>query len=196
MNASNLAKLALAIALAVPAVASAESAFSSGATPLSASARLNFQITIPRVLYLQVGTGGPFPAVDTTIDTVAWSLTPAQAIVAGAIAPTTGTVAVEVRGNGGAVQLNSNTPGPLLNTPGDSIAFTTITATTSNANLAHPAFAASGAGTASAIPATGRIVNETANWTFSYAHTGLIPEGVYGGTVAKQGQVTYTATIP
>jgi hypothetical protein len=198
MNVTKLSKIALAVALAVPAMASAESAFSTGATPLTAQARLNFQITIPRILYLQVGSGGPFPAVDGTIDTVTWSLTPAQAIVAGAIAPTSGVVAVQVRGNGGDISLNSNTPGPLLNdaVPPDQLAFTTITATSSNANLDHPAFAASGNGTAVTLTAAGRVVNESANWTFSYAHTGLIAEGIYGGTIAKQGQVTYTATIP
>ena len=69
MKASNLTKIALAVALAVPAIAAAESNFVSGATPLSANAKLNIQVTIPKILFLQVGTG-TYPNNVATVDTV------------------------------------------------------------------------------------------------------------------------------
>jgi hypothetical protein len=194
MKVSNLTKIALAVALAVPAIASAESNFQTGATPLSATARLNIQVTIPKILFLQVGTGA-FPNTDTTIDTVSISV-PAANVGNGTAVNAAAAVAVRVRGNGGNVTLNSNTPGPLLNAAGDQLAYTTITATSDNAALTHPAFAASGNGTAVTLTAANRVYDQTANWTFKYANASVIAEGTYGGTVAKQGQVTYTATLP
>jgi len=193
MKASNLTKIALAVALAVPAIASAESNFVSGATPLSANAKLNIQVTIPKILFLQVGTG-TYPNNVATVDTVSISVPAAN--VGDGTAVVGGAVAVRVRGNGGNVSLNSNTPGPLLNDSSDQLAFTTISATTDNASLGHPAFAASGNGTAVTLTATNRVFDQTANWTYRYANTAVVAEGTYGGTVAKQGQVTYTASLP
>jgi hypothetical protein len=196
MKVVNLTKIALAVALAVPAVASAESNFVSGATPLSASAKLNIQVTIPKILFLSVGTG-TYPNNNGTVDTVSISV-PAANVGDGTPVAAAAAVAVRVRGNGGNVSLNSNTPGPLLNSnvPPDQLAFTTISATSDNAALGHPAFAASGNGTAVTLTATNRVFDQTANWTFSYSNAAVIAEGVYGGTAAKQGQVTYTATLP
>jgi hypothetical protein len=194
MKATSLSKIALAVALAVPALASAESSFNSGATPLSTSARLNIQVTIPRILFLQVGTGS-YPTNDGTIDTVAISV-PAANVGDGVAVAAASSVAVRVRGNGGNINLKSTTPGPLLNGSGDQLAFTTISATTDNAALGHPAFVASGDSANVVLTATNRVYDQTANWTFRYANTAVVAEGVYGGTVAKQGQVTYTVTIP
>ena len=194
MNVSKLSKIALAVALAVPAIASAESNFVSGATPLNASANLNIQVTIPRILFLQVGTGA-YPNNNATIDTVSISV-PAANVGDGVAVAAGASVAVRVRGNGGNISLNSNTPGPLLNASADQLAYTTISATTDNASLGHPAFAASGNGTAVTLTATNRVFDETANWTFSYSNLAVVAEGTYGGNVANQGQVTYTATLP
>ncbi|NJD86847.1 MAG: hypothetical protein FIB05_02370 [Betaproteobacteria bacterium] len=194
MKASNLTKIALAVALAVPAIAAAESNFVSGATPLSANAKLNIQVTIPKILFLQVGTG-TYPNNVATVDTVSISV-PAANVGDGTSVAAGATVAVRVRGNGGNVTLNSNTPGPLLNDSGDQLAFTTISATTDNASLGHPAFAAAGNGTAVTLTATNRVFDQTANWTFRYSNAAVVAEGTYGGTAAKQGQVTYTASLP
>ena len=48
-------KTAVAAALALPLLANAESQFNTAAGPSSAVAKVDFQITIPRVLFLQVG---------------------------------------------------------------------------------------------------------------------------------------------
>lgn len=194
MKVSNLSRIALAVALAVPAIAAAESNFQSGATPLSASAKLNIQVTIPKILFLQVGTGS-YPTNDTTVDTVTISV-PAANVGNGTAVNASAAVAVRVRGNGGNITLNSNTPGPMLNATGDQLAYTTLSATSDNAALGHPAFAATGNGTAVTLTATNRVYDQTANWTFKYANTAIVAEGTYGGTVANKGQVTYTATLP
>lgn len=196
MKVVNLTKIALAVALAVPAVASAESNFVTGATPLTASAKLNIQVTIPKILFLSVGTGA-YPTNTGTVDTVSISV-PAANVGNGTAVAAGAAVAVRVRGNGGNVTLNSSTPGPLENSnvPPDLLAFTTISASSDNAALGHPAFAASGNGTAVTLTATNRVFDQTANWTFSYSNAAVIAEGVYGGTAAKKGQVTYTATLP
>ncbi|MCW5591190.1 MAG: hypothetical protein KIS74_03740 [Burkholderiales bacterium] len=194
MKASNLTKIALAVALAVPTLAAAESNFQSGATPLSASAKLNIQVTIPKILFLKVGTG-TFPNNNAAVDTVSISV-PAANVGDGTPVNAAATVAVQVRGNGGNISLNSNTPGPMVNDSADQLAYTTISATSDNAALGHPAFAASGNGTAVTLTATNRVFNETANWTFSYANSAVVAEGTYGGTAAKSGQVTYTASLP
>ena len=51
-------------------------------------------------------------------------------------------------------------------------------------------------GTAVTLTATNRVFDQTANWTFSYSNAAVVAEGTYGGTAAKQGQVTYTASLP
>jgi hypothetical protein len=195
MKAPKLAKIALAVAaLMVPALATAESSFQTGAGALSASAKLNIQVTIPKILFLKVGTG-TFPNSDGTVDTVSISV-PAANVGDGNPVDAASTVAVQVRANGGNVTLNSNTPGPLLNANNDPLPYTMITASSDNAALGHPAFAASGNGTAVTLTATNRVFSQTANWTFSYANNVVLAEGTYGGTVARQGQVTYTASLP
>jgi len=72
---TNLIKIAVAAALvAAPMMASAESAFTTGAgTPITASAHLDFQITIPKILYLRVGTGTAM-AANATINQIAFSV--------------------------------------------------------------------------------------------------------------------------
>jgi len=196
MNAPKLAKIALAVAaLTVPALATAESSFQSGAGALSASAKLNIQVTIPKILFLKVGTG-TFPNSDGTVDTVSITV-PAANVGDGTPVAAASSVAVQVRANNGNVTLNSNTPGPMLNADNEELPYTLISASTDNAALGHPAFAASGNGTAVTLTAANRVVNQTANWSFSYANTGVLAAGTYGGgTPGRQGQVTYTASLP
>jgi hypothetical protein len=117
-------------------------------------------------------------------------------------------VTVRVYGNGGNVSLNSATTGPLTTgTAGETIPWSQISvtggalaATTSgftNAAITHPAFntgASGGNGTAATLTATNRLVRVEGKWTYSYLNTGIPAAGTYGGTVAKNGRVTYTAT--
>ncbi len=50
------------------------------------------------------------------------------------------------------------------------------------------------AGTAATLTATNRLVRVEGKWTYSYLNSALPAAGTYGGTVAKNGRVTYTAT--
>ncbi|MFC5496168.1 hypothetical protein ACFPOE_01360 [Caenimonas terrae] len=204
-------------ALLAPVLSRAESNVNTAAVTGSAvTARLNFSVVIPSVLYLAVGTNTTM-AANTTVDNLLFTV-PAASIGAGTTSVVTtggdigsGAVTVRVFSNvGGAtgnVSLNSSTSGQMLNAAGDAIPWTDIavaaaplaTATTgyTNTGITHPAFnngAAGGAGTLVTLTAASKVVRQEGKWTFSYANTGAYPAGTYGGTVAKNGVVTYTAT--
>ena len=61
-------RMAALAVLCLPYIAGAESQLTVGAG--TASARLNFQVIVPRVLFLAVGTGNGSLANNSTIDTV------------------------------------------------------------------------------------------------------------------------------
>ncbi|MCL4690044.1 MAG: hypothetical protein KJ007_15890 [Burkholderiales bacterium] len=198
MKAKNLSRIALAVALAVPAIAAAESNFVTGAaTATGANARLDFRIIIPSVLYLAVGTSN-LPALtnNTTVDLVDFGTiaTPGS----GAVAATSGPVSVAIRGNNGNISLTANHVGPggLWDGASEYISMTTITATSSG-SIGHPTFVDNGASTPVVVtPNVGtKITNRTDTWTFSYANATIPAAGTYG-TAANQGRVTYTATMP
>ena len=44
------------------------------------------------------------------------------------------------------------------------------------------------------LTATNKVVRVEGKWTYSYLNTNSVAAGTYGGTVAKNGRVTYTAT--
>jgi hypothetical protein len=208
-----MSKKALVVALfaataGVPMLASAESQFQQGAGALTATARLDFQITIPRVLFLQVGTGTAF-ANNTTIDLVTFTPTAAQvaAGTANIAAATNGTVAARLVGNGGAISLTATTAGALnTGVAGETISWSQIAATTSLAGFPHPALVdGPAAGAASTYgSAAAKVTNLTANWTFAFNAPAVAPAaGVYGGAGAaspgagvRNGRVVYTATMP
>ena len=191
MNVFKTTLLATALIAAFPLVAQAESQFVVGAG--SAEAKLDFRVTIPRILFLRVGSGG------TTVDTIAFAPTAAN-LGLGAVAGTGGdltggVVTAEVRGNNGDVTLTSTTLGPLSNGAGDSISYSEISATSSNAALQSPTLIDAANGTTT-VAATNKLVNESAQWTFSYANSAVVAPGTYGGSVANNGRVTYTASMP
>jgi hypothetical protein len=178
-----------ALALAAPLLASADSQLVIGGTN-SASAHLDFRVVIPRVLFLQVGNA-------TTIDTVTFDYSSNSAAVGtGAVAGsiTNAVVPVQVIGNNGVVELTATTAGALANADGDTISWSQISATSSNGGLPSPAIVDGGPGASLPVTTTGtRITNQSADWTFSYANTVVVPAGVYG---TVNGQVTYTASMP
>lgn len=199
MKAKNLSKIALAVALAVPAIAAAESNFVTGAaTATGANARLDFRIVIPSVLYLAVGSNN-LPALtdNATIDTVNFGTiaTPGS----GPVAATSGPVNVAIRGNNGNISLTATHVGAggLSDGTGENISMTTISAVSGGGGIGHPTFVDNG--TSAAVPVTPnigtRITNRTDTWTFSYANATIPAAGTYG-TAANQGRVTYTATMP
>ncbi len=196
MKKTLLLKTALAFALATPLLASAESQLVTGAG--SATARLDFRVVVPRVLFLGVGTGAAGLTTNTTIDQVTFDYTTNAAAVgtgAAAGAITGNVVPVRVIGNNGQVTLAATTTGALTNATADTIAWSEISATTSLAALPSPVIPATGAGAASNVTLSSgtKITDRTANWTFSYANTAVVAPGTYGTT---NGRVTYTAAMP
>ena len=200
-----------AAAVAAPMFASAESNFQTGTTALTATAHVDFQITIPKFLFLRVGTGtgtaaGGFATL-ATVDQITWAPTSAQVGNGTALAGAggdlgTGTETAVVVANNGNVTLSSTTTGPLNNGAGDTISYaqikTTATANTTATVLAAPALA-DGATTSSTLTAVGKIVQQDAKWAYTYLNTTVPPSGTYGGggaTNVGAGRVTYTASVP
>ncbi len=209
MRTSFFIKSVLAAAVvAAPMLATAESNFQTGAGALTATAHVDFQITIPKFLFLRVGTGtgtaaGGFATL-ATVDEITWAPTAAQVGNGTALAGTGGdlTGGVEtavVVGNSGNVTLSSTTSGPLSDGAGDTISYATIT-TTATANttgtiLAPPALV-DGATTTSTLTAVGKVVQQDAKWAYKYANATSPPAGTYGGIGVNGGRVTYTASVP
>jgi hypothetical protein len=190
--------LAVAMLAALPLAANAES---TTVTTGSANARLDFQVTIPRVLMLQVGSAG------TGIDQISFdmSATPANVGNGTPVAGTggdqgAGAVTAKVLGNNGNVTLVATSLGALTNAAGDTIPYseinTTATAGTTATVLAAPALA-NGASSSVALTAVNKIVRQDAKWTFAYKNTNPVAPGVYGGSAAGgNGRVPYTASMP
>ncbi len=212
-------KLALTAALGAlgalivsPLLSHAESNYVTGAGATSAAAKLDFQIVIPKVLYLRVGTGTD-NANNAAVDVLTFTVPGVNVGDGTAISPTGGDVggnAVTVRayGNGGnPITLNSSVTGPLSTAAGDTIPWSQITVTPgalasttagyTNAAITHPAFSAtSGAGTATTLTAgAAKTAKVEGKWTFAYANAAIVPAGTYG-TSANGGRVTYTIAQP
>lgn len=186
MKKSLLLKSTLALALATPLLASAESDFVAG--PGSVDARLDFRVIIPRMLLLSVGS----PSY--TIDTLTFDYTGLPNLVGTGIASAGQTVNVLVRGNNGQVSLTAATTGALTNATSDTIPWSEIIATSDNTALPSPAIPLNGTGTASNVTLNaGQVTDRAAVWTFAYANTAVVAPGTYGTT---NGRVTYTASMP
>src|SRR5260221_7268047 len=211
MNSIALKGLLCSAMLAVPLMASAESNFQTGAATASpgATAHVDFQITIPKILYLRVGTGSTYTTGTYTnnaaVDQIAFAPTATTAGNGTAVAGTGGdlTGGVEtaaIVSNSGNVTLNATASGALSDGNGDTIPFTQITtaATTLTSGTQLPAPVLTN-GTSSNVvltaPATKLIVQD-AKWTYSYANAANVPAGTYGGVNVNNSRVTYTATMP
>ena len=202
-----LLKSAIATALVLPAIANAESQFTTGAgSPITATARLDFQITIPKILFLQVGTGTA-NANNATVNQIAFSVAAANVGDSTVIAATAGsgdlgngTVTAKVVGNNGNITFTSTTLGALSNGAGDTISYaqvaTAVATNTSAVALAHPALVDAATTTLTLTPAAGKIIVRDAKWTFTYLNQNVVAPGVYGGVNANNSRVTYTASMP
>jgi len=192
---SRIAAVSLTVlALGAVAPVHAESSFQTGAGALTANARLDFRIVIPRFLELQVGS------TDATIDLVEFTVPAANLGDGSDIARTNGgVVPVSIRANSGNVTLTGTTLGAMGTTPtGDTISFAEILETSSNPDLDSPNLVDGAASAAITVtPNVGtRVVNRQANWTFAYDNTNVVGAGTYGGIATNNGRVTYTATLP
>jgi len=200
-----------AAAMTLPIMVYAESNVTTGTGTLTATAHVNFTVAIPKMLYLRVGTGstytGTTPSLTSvaTVDTITFS--PAAGTVGNgtAVAGTGGDLnngveTAAIVSNSGSVTLTATATGALSDGAGDSIPYTQITTTaaqlTSTTALPAPVLA-NGASNSVVLtaPAT-KLITEDAKWTFGYANSVSAPAGTYGATVANNGQVTYTATMP
>jgi hypothetical protein len=202
-----LLKSVLALALAVPFFAQAESSINTGTgTPLTTAAKLDLKITVPKVIYLRVGTGANL-AADGTVNMIDFTVPAASigngtAVAASAAAGDlgNGTVTARVIGNNGTVTFSSATTGAMSNGAGDTISFAQINAVTAAnttaTTLAHPALVDAAAGTSITLAPVGKIVNQDAKWTFAYKNQNVVAPGTYGSTIANNGRVTYTASMP
>lgn len=190
------------LALALPGLAWAEADITTGSGTLSATARLDFRIIVPKVLYFAVGTGSSSGVDNTNIDLVTfdYSTNPGDlgggsSAVAGAI--TGNVVSVRALGNNGQITVSATTSGALGNGSGDTISWTEITAASDNADLPHPTIPTTGTGSSSNITISSgtKITTRSASWTYSYANSAMLPAGTYG-TSSNNGRVTYTASMP
>lgn len=183
---------AVAALLALPTTASAESQLVVGAG--NASARLDFRVVIPRVLYLAVGTGSAALGNNATVDQLTFDYTATPADVGSGTASAAQTVNVRVRGNNGQISLVANTTGALTNATGDTIDWTQINATSDQVTLPSPALPLTGASAGSNVTLnTAKVTDRSAVWSFSYANSAVVAPGTYGTT---NGRVTYTASMP
>jgi hypothetical protein len=204
-----------AAAAAVPMLCNAESNFQTGTTGLTATAHVDFAITIPKFLFLRVGSGtgtyaGGF-ATSATPDLITWNVPAASVGNNTALAGTGGDPAVGAAGaemavvvaNNGNVNLSAQTTGPLNDGAGDTISYGQIKTTTAPITSATPIPALTltdgGAGTSTTLTAVNKIVQMDAKWTYTYLNTTVPAAGTYGGGGTGNtgaGRVTYTATVP
>lgn len=185
MKNSLILKSTIALALAAPLLASAESQLVSGTG--TATARLTFRVVIPGFIALKVGTGAILSNTGS-VDEVAFELTDPQASADGNISATSGgVVPVQLLSNIGNVSFSST--GTALTDGTASIPLSRI-AVASAGTLDHPTF---GAAATLVTPTSGRVINRTSDWTFSYNHQGAT---VPVGAGAYETTVTYTATVP
>ena len=177
-------------------------AVTSTTTALTTTARLNFTVDVPRILYLRVGDAGALINTVTFtagLPAAVGALPQNDAVYAGA--PPVGVGTVTVADNNGAsdgqvaVQLWTNNgtanltcTGAALTSGANTIALNQITVTSTGAGtLAHPG---ANLGCTSAARGSAGVNNLNDTWTFAYAPAALPPAGSYTSTV------TYTASQP
>ena len=208
--ASRLAGLMLTLPFAGTAVA--ETGTSTGTTlPVSAVARLDFTVTIGRLLFFRVGDAA-WPATSSSVSTASFQLTPTtppatalannQPIAWNGAAPTFAVTAsgnvlpVQVRSNAGPISIRASSSAlSHTTTAGLTIPMSDILVTSSDAAglPAPPIPNAAATGTSVNVAPTGfgsLVTERNASWTFAYANSAARAAGTYTGTV------TFTATTP
>ncbi len=197
-------------ACALPLATFAESNVQTGAATLTpgATAHVDFQITIPKILYLRVGTGSSYTTGNLSsngaIDEITFAPTAAQ-LGSGAVSGSGGDLnggveTAAIVSNSGTVTLNATTAGALGDGAGDSIAFSQIlTSTQTNTSataLPAPVLTNGASGNVTLTAPASKVIVEDAKWTFTYANTAVVPQGTYGGVNTNNSRVVYTATMP
>jgi hypothetical protein len=203
MKNSHLKLLAVAAAIAsVAGAARAESNFQTGAGALTATTHLDFQIVVPKMIYLRVGAGVDRTTV-ATVDMINFVVPAANvgdnSVITGAGGDLTGgVVTARVLANNGTVTLTTATPNQIKNAAGDLISYGQISlavATLTSATAFTPPAMTDNTTTSSTIAPTLNVVNRDAKWTFTYLNQNIVPAGTYGGVNTNNSRVTYTASI-
>lgn len=200
------AALAAAGLLILPHSAQAESKFVTGtATPLTASANLDFSVTIPKFVYVRIGTGASM-ATTTTVDHLVYTVPAANVGDGTSIAGTGGDltggqVTARVIGNNGTIAFSSTTLGAMSNGAGDSISWSqmdvAVASNTTTTALSHPTLTDGSTTSINLSPTSGtKVTNLDAKWTFSYKNQNIVAAGTYGGVNANNGRVTYAVSMP
>lgn len=186
--------------------AHAESRFVTGtASPLTASANLDFTVTIPKFVYVRIGTGTN-AANNTNVDNIVFTVPAANVGDGTAVAGTGGDltggqVTARVLGNNGTIAFSSTTLGPLNNGAGDTISWSqmnvAVTANTTATALVHPTLVDGATTSVNLTPTSGtKVTNLDARWTFSYRNQNVVAAGTYGGVNTQNGRVTYAVSMP
>ena len=190
-------------------VTPAASNLNSGAGLRTARARVDFRVTIPKLLYLRVGSGTTYPvtlASNGTVDLLRFA--PAAAALGNGttVAGTGGDLGSGVEtaaiiSNSGNVTLNATATGALADGLGDSIPYTQINTAASALTVGYTLLSApvlSNAASANIVltaPAT-KVIKADARWAYSYGNTIYPAAGTYGGINVNNGRVVYTASMP
>jgi hypothetical protein len=204
----NLARGSAAVCFAAIAAASVHAELTTATAPLlnptravSASARLDFAVTLGSFLSLQVGSPG------STIDTVGFDLTSLAPPTCTATplpicfgngtpvnATTNPSLAVTVKSNGGKVNLQAKVVTALTSGANNTIPMSQIVLTSSDAaRLPAPLLPDTNPGASVNVTPTdfsGKVTVQSANWSFAYANTVSPAAGTYNG------QVMFIATAP
>jgi hypothetical protein len=203
---SYLVPLVLGAAASLSTAAQAESRFVTGTgSPLTANANLDFTITIPKFVYVRIGTGAD-SANNATVDNLVFNV-PATNVGDGTPVSgiggdlTGGQVTARVLGNNGTIAFSSTTLGPLNNGSGDTISWSqmnvAVASNTTATPLAHPTLVDGATTTINLAPTLGtKVTNLDARWTFTYSNQNVVPAGTYGGVNAQNGRVTYAVSMP
>ena len=200
--------LAAAVLASVPMMANAESQFTTGTgTPITASAKLDFQITVPKILFLRVGAGADY-TTNAAVNQIAFSVNAANVGDSSVVSATAasgdlgnGVVTAKILGNNGNITFTSTTLGALGNGAGDTISYSQIATAaavlTSAVALPAPVLADGATTTVALTPNIGtKVTNRDARWTFSYLNQNVVAPGTYGGVNVNNSRVTYTASMP
>jgi len=195
----NVFAVAVGAALALNAFSAfAESSSAAGGSGASTSANLDFQLTIPKFLRLQVGTtGATIDRIDFT-PTVSQLATAPSTVVSGTAASGdlgNGSVTVSVQANPNADTVNltyTTTASALSDGATNTVPWSTIKVATSGADaasLTHPAALADGSAgdvnVVAPLPVTAGVINLSAIWTYTWDDAGTIyPAATYNGRVA------------
>ena len=190
---------------ALPNAAHAESNFVTGTTALTGSAKLDVTITVPKFVYVRIGTGTNM-ANNTTVDSLVYTVPAASVGNGTAIAGvggdlTAGQVTARVMGNNGTIAFSSTTLGALSNGAGDTVSWAqmnvAVATNTSATALSHPALADGATTSVNLTPTSGtKVTSLDAKWTYTYKNQNVVAAGTYGGVNVNNGRVTYGVSMP